>query len=176
MDFHVTTQKISTIDVGMQLNPEHLVDSSHLTLMTQVVNALGLRGFSADVANRCYQALASLTDFSLKELFEGIEADLEGGDSQKFKDAVSSLLLKSIVGTSETDGDLLASIVIQLNKQEKNGHDYDIIKHRLPISDPAILNKLISNFSSLINKVRVRIQFTVSMNCLVPFVDLYIID
>lgn len=173
MDFHVTTQKISTIDVGMQLNPEHLVDSSHLTLMTQVVNALGLRGFSADVANRCYQALASLTDFSLKELFEGIEADLEGGDSQKFKDAVSSLLLKSIVGTSETDGDLLASIVIQLNKQEKNGHDYDIIKHRLPISDPAILNKLISNFSSLMTKAGVRIQFPGSMNVLVPSDGLY---
>lgn len=173
MDFHVTTQKISTIDVGMQLNPEHLVDSSHLTLMTQVVNALGLRGFSADVANRCYQALASLTDFSLKELFEGIEADLKGEDSQKFKDAVSSLLLKSIVGTSETDGDLLASIVIQLNKQEKNGHDYDIIKHKLPISDPAILNKLISNFSSLMTKAGVRIQFPGSMNVLVPSDGLY---
>lgn len=173
MDFHVTTQKISTIDVGMQLNPEHLVDSSHLTLMTQVVNALGLRGFSADVANRCYQALASLTDFSLKELFEGIEADLKGEDSQKFKDAVSSLLLKSIVGTSETDGDLLASIVIQLNKREKNGHDYDIIKHKLPISDPAILNKLISNFSSLMTKAGVRIQFPGSMNVLVPSDGLY---
>lgn len=173
MNFHVTTQKISTIDVGMQLNPEHLVDSSHLTLMTQVVNALGLRGFSADVANRCYQALASLTDFSLKELFEGIEADLKGEDSQKFKDAVSSLLLKSIVGTSETDGDLLASIVIQLNKQEKNGHDYDIIKHKLPISDPAILNKLISNFSSLMTKAGVRIQFPGSMNVLVPSDGLY---
>jgi hypothetical protein len=34
INYPVTTQKISTIDVGMQLNPEHLVDKSHVTLMT----------------------------------------------------------------------------------------------------------------------------------------------
>lgn len=173
INYPVTTQKISTIDVGMQLNPEHLVDKSHVTLMTQVVNALGLRGFSADVANRCYQALASLTDYSLQDLFKGIEIDLKGGGNEEFKDAVSSLLLKSIIGTSETDGDLLAAIVIQLNKQEKNGHDYDIIKHKLPISDPAILNKLISNFSSLMTKAGIRIQFPGSMNVLVPSDGIY---
>lgn len=173
INYPVTTQKISTIDVGMQLNPEHLVDKSHVTLMTQVVNALGLRGFSADAANRVYQALASLTDYSLQELFQGIEADLSGEGNEQFKDAVSSLLLKSIVGTSETDGDLLASIVVQLNKQERNGHDYDIIKHKLPISDPAILNKLISNFSSLMTKAGVRIQFPGSMNVLVPSDGIY---
>ena len=173
INYKVTTQKISTADIGMQLNPEHLVDKSHITLMTQVVNALGLRGFSADAANRVYQALATLTDTSLDELFKGIEVHRNTGDDTQFKDAVASLLLKSIIGTSETDGDLLSSIVVQLNKQDRNGHDYDVIKHRLPISDPAILNKLISNFSSLMTKAGVRIQFPGSMNVLVPSDGIY---
>ena len=173
INYKVTTQKISTADIGMQLNPEHLVDKSHITLMTQVVNALGLKGFSADAANRVYQALATLTDTSLDELFKGIEIRRNTGDNTQFKDAVASLLLKSIIGTSETDGDLLSSIVVQLNKQDRNGHDYDVIKHRLPISDPAILNKLISNFSSLMTKAGVRIQFPGSMNVLVPSDGIY---
>ena len=173
IDYKVTTQRIATADVGMQLNPEHLADNSHITLMTQVVNALGLRGFSADAADKVYKALATLTDTSLSELFKGIELKRTTGDDTQFKEAVSSLLLKSIIGTSETDGDLLSSIVIQLNKQDRTGHDYDIIRHKLPISDPAILNKLISNFSSLMTKAGVRIQFPGSMNVLVPSDGIY---
>jgi len=34
LNYNVTTQKIATADIGMQLNPEHLVDKSHVTLMT----------------------------------------------------------------------------------------------------------------------------------------------
>lgn len=173
INYPVTTQKIATADVGMQLNPEHEADKSHVTLMTQVVNALGLKGFSADAANRCYQALATLTDFSLKDLFKGIEVDLESGDNTEFQKAVATLLLRSIAGTTETDGDLVSSIVIQLNKQERNGNDYEVIRHRLPISDPAILNKLISNFSSLMTKAGVRIQFPGGMNVLVPSDGIY---
>lgn len=173
INYKVTTQRIATADIGMQLNPEHLADNSHITLMTQVVNALGLRGFSADAADKVYKALATLTDTSLEELFKGIELKRTTGDDSQFKEAVSSLLLKSIIGTSETDGDLLSSIVVQLNKQDRTGHDYDVIRHRLPISDPAILNKLISNFSSLMTKAGVRIQFPGSMNVLVPSDGIY---
>lgn len=173
INYRVTTQRIATADIGMQLNPEHLADNSHITLMTQVVNALGLRGFSSDAADKVYKALATLTDTSLEELFKGIELKRTTGDDSQFKEAVSSLLLKSIIGTSETDGDLLSSIVVQLNKQDRTGHDYDIIRHRLPISDPAILNKLISNFSSLMTKAGVRIQFPGSMNVLVPSDGIY---
>ena len=173
INYKVTTQRIATADIGMQLNPEHLADNSHITLMTQVVNALGLRGFSSDAADKVYKALATLTDTSLEELFKGIELKRITGDDSQFKEAVSSLLLKSIIGTSETDGDLLSSIVVQLNKQDRTGHDYDIIRHRLPISDPAILNKLISNFSSLMTKAGVRIQFPGSMNVLVPSDGIY---
>ena len=173
INYKVTTQRIATADIGMQLNPEHLADNSHITLMTQVVNALGLRGFSSDAADKVYKALATLTDTSLKELFKGIELKRTTGDDSQFKEAVSSLLLKSIIGTSETDGDLLSSIVVQLNKQDRTGHDYDVIRHRLPISDPAILNKLISNFSSLMTKAGVRIQFPGSMNVLVPSDGIY---
>lgn len=173
INYNVTTQRIATADIGMQLNPEHLVDNSHVTLMTQVVNALGLRGFSADAADKVYKALATLTDTSLSELFKGIELKRTTGDDSQFKEAVSSLLLKSIIGTSETDGDLLSSIVVQLNKQDRTGHDYDVIRHRLPISDPAILNKLISNFSSLMTKAGVRIQFPGGMNVLVPSDGIY---
>lgn len=80
IDYKVTTQRIATADVGMQLNPEHLADNSHITLMTQVVNALGLRGFSADAADKVYKALATLTDTSLSELFKGIELKRTTGD------------------------------------------------------------------------------------------------
>jgi hypothetical protein len=48
--------------------------------MTQVVNALGLRGFSADASDKVYKALATLTDTSLSELFKGIELKRTTGD------------------------------------------------------------------------------------------------
>ena len=171
--YPITTQVISTADIGMQLNPEHNTDKSTVTLMTQVVNALGLRGYSADHANRVYQALANLTNLNLKELFDGIDIDMKTGDDKALKDAMSSLILKSIIGTSETGGDLLSSIVVQLKTEERNGHDYDILKHKLPISDPYILNKIVSNIAATIGKMGIRISFPGSMNVLVPSDGIY---
>ena len=171
-NYEMTTQTISTADNGMQLNPEHETDESHLTLMTQVVNALGLRGFSADVAEKVYAALYNLTEISLKDLFDGIQLNITSTDSGKFKKAVSQLLIKAIAGTSETDGDLLSSIVLQLKNVDLNS-DYDVIKDKLPISDPQILNKIISNFNALMTKKGIRLTFPGSMNVLVPSNGIY---
>jgi len=49
--------------------------------MTQVINALGLRGYSNIEAHKCYKALESLTNICLKEVFEGIGIDVETGNS-----------------------------------------------------------------------------------------------
>lgn len=86
---------------------------------------------------------------------------------------MASIILKSILGTSETGGDLLSALVLQLKDAERNGQDFEIIKHKLPISDPYILNKIVSNIASTFGKMGIRIPFPGSMNVLVPSDGIY---
>ena len=172
-NYKLTTQKMSTADVGMQLNPEHIADKSTLTLMTQVINALGLRGYSNIEAHKCYKALESLTNICLKEVFEGIGIDVETGNSQEFKDAVATIVLKSLANTSPTGGDLLSAIVAQLDMSGNVEHAYDVIRSKLPVSDPAIMHKFISNINATMTKAGIRIPMQGIMDVLVPSDGIY---
>ena len=172
-NYKLTTQKMSTADMGMQLNPEHTADKSTLTLMTQVINALGLRGYSNIEAHKCYKALESLTDICLKEVFQGINTDIQTGNSQEFKDAVATIVLKSLANTSPTGGDLLSAIVAQLDMSGNVEHAYDIIRSKLPVSDPAIMHKFISNINATMTKAGIRIPMQGIMDVLVPSDSIY---
>lgn len=167
-NYVLTTQDISTADIGMQLNPEHHTDESKLTLMTQVINALGLRGFSPTEAQKCYNALKTLTDLGLSDLLKGIQLDLSGVSRTEFKDAISDLILRSIANSSGGSGDLLSALVETLNSNTQVDHKYDIIRKKLPISDPTIMHKFISNFNATMTKAGIRIPVSGSMNVLVP--------
>lgn len=169
--YQLTTFRMSTADLGIQLNPEHHTDDSKLTLMTQVVNALGLRGFSNQEAFKCYKALSCLTNLQLSELFDGISKTINEGNNEDFKQAVSDLLLRAIINSSTNKGDLISAIAYNLQQELINNptkKSYDIIRDKLPISDPAIMHKFISNFNALMTKSGIRIPVAGSMNVLVP--------
>ena len=168
ISYPVTTQTISTLDIGMQLNPDHTADESKVTLMTQVVNALGLRGYSSIDAQECYEALFNLTKANLNDILVGIMDMREGRGSEEFKNALATLLLKALGGTTETDGDLLTALIKGLDLNKRDGQDYKIIRDNLPISDPQVLNKIVSNFNSLLTKSGIRMKFQGTMDVLSP--------
>jgi hypothetical protein len=66
---------ISTKDAGIQLDAEHHADESTLSLMTQVVNALGARGYTAKQAQGVYKALQGLVSEALHDYTEGLKGN-----------------------------------------------------------------------------------------------------
>lgn len=167
-NYHVTTMKLSNWDNGVQLDAEHEVDGSLLTLMTQVVNALGARGYSAIDAQEVYEALYQLTVSNLGDLFTGLQQYINNPqDSQRFKEAIAQVIIKSLQETQATDGNLIAAISTKIKGW--NGTDgYEFIKNLIPISHPEVFKKIISNIANALKKKAIRIKFPGSMSVLNP--------
>lgn len=170
-NYHVTYTTLSTADMGVQLDAEHESDGSHLSLMTQVVNALGARGYSADEADEVYKALFQLTRANLQDAFVGIENEIEG-NRDVLLDHVTEIVIKSLKHTSDTDGNLLNTISEQIKDMGKS-INYDAFKGKIPISHPAIYSKIASNVASLLTKQGIRIEFPGTMAVLTPSGGLY---
>ena len=75
-NYEVTYMNLSDLDGGQQLDAEHNADEAYISLMTQVVNALGARGYSSIEASKVYDALNSLTNLNLKNIFDGVKVEL----------------------------------------------------------------------------------------------------
>jgi hypothetical protein len=52
--------KVKLYQAGIQLDKEHHADKAELSLMTQVISACALKGYTISEALHLYQALASI--------------------------------------------------------------------------------------------------------------------
>ena len=68
-NYNATYMTVNAFNWGIQLDAEHTADNSLLSLMTQVVNALGARGYTGEESNLVYKALHDLTEENLKDIF-----------------------------------------------------------------------------------------------------------
>lgn len=173
-NFKLTTMKLNMHDSGIQLNAEHHADNSTLSLMTQVLNALSARGYSMNEGDEVYSALRSLT----KEALKGFDLGLIGikkGDSTDMQNFIADIILRSIKTVGSTDGNLIAALSSEIKKEYAKGNKvtYDLIRDNMPISMPAIFNKMVSSLASVLTQRCVRIKFPGSMNVLAPSNKIY---
>lgn len=174
-DYKVTTMKLKTFDTGIQLNSEHTADEAEVSLMTQVVNALGARGYSSISAQEIYEALNYLSESAIYDIVEGLDVYLQQGDINNLKNAVLATIVGTLDYVSASDGNLLNAISAQLNNNfGKDGNfEYTKIIGSIPLSHPAIYNQIIRKFASDIEKRAVRIKFPGGMNVLNPSNGIY---
>lgn len=168
-DYQPTYFSIDTADLGIQLNAEHEVSGSILSLMTQVVNALGARGYSQQAADAVYKSLQTITKNNLKGLLNGINNDFNSSDHEKFKDAIAEIIINSIKKSTNTDGSIMIAIA-QTLKAYNDGSvkGFDKLAGKFPFSDPALFNKLVTNIASSITKSSISIKFPGSLSVMVP--------
>lgn len=173
-DYELTTMTLNMYDAGIQLDAEHHADDSKLSLMTQVLNVLGARGYSSQEAEETYQALKGLTKDAIRQFDLG-QIGIQNGDSSDMQEFLADIILRSIKTVGSTDGNLIAALSSTIISEYSKGNKvtYDLIRNNMPISNPATFNKMISSLASILTKRCVRIPFPGSLSVLSPSNRIY---
>lgn len=156
-DYEITWMESNSSDLGEQLDSEHSAEGGHVALMTQVVNALGARGFSRKQARECYEALEAIVLQSFESGFDALQKYNDTNNSNELKAFVFNLLVKTLRNVSIKDGNILSALAQGLKKIDlSNLDDFD---GHFAFSDPRIFNVLQSKIASCIEKaVRLKME------------------
>jgi hypothetical protein len=103
--YKLSLMNLNLCDAGVQLNAEHHSDESVLSMMTQVLNALGARGFTANEADDTYQALRGLTAIALSDYLDSIDYS-KAGDEAAARKSLESFISFVIGNTIKANGAL----------------------------------------------------------------------
>lgn len=166
-DYHLTYMQINSYDIGEQLDAEHSAEDGNVSLMTQVVNALGARGYSREQAQECYEALEVIAETINKDGLEGLEQLNTSGNSQLLKNSLAQIIYKTLSRVSSDDGNMLNALASTLLEVGNSKFDWSNIEGVFPISHPAIFQKIISSISSELEK-GIRLKFEGNMFVLNP--------
>lgn len=148
----LTTMEIDSSDVGEQLDAEHEGEGGHVSLMTQVINALGSRGYSRVQAQECYEALEALANESFEEAQNELVKE-SNGTRNDFKAAITNIIISTLKHIDLEDGNILSAIVQGLkNVSSENVEGF-------AISDPRIFANVLSKLSSQLERSAVRLKF-----------------
>lgn len=157
-NYEPTYSEVFTDDFGEQLDAEHTAEGGHVSLMTQVVNALGARGYSRRDAEECYEALELLAESCYEEVYDGLEEKRITKDPSAFKVAIINVMLKTLKDVSISDGNILSAFSQGLKSIQKFGN-YNQLEGILPVSSPQIYAKLFSKLASALEKTSIRLKF-----------------
>ena len=170
-NYEVTNMELSDLDGGQQLDAEHNADESYISLMTQVVNALGARGYSAIEASKVYNALNALTNINLKGLFDAIKEQLNTGNTQNLVSEFSKYAAKALRGKADP-GSMLEALLYNI-RTDKGDIDKKQLIEKFSISNPSVFGKITSSIASLFTQNGIRIKFPGSMDVLTPSDGIY---
>ena len=148
-DYQATWMECNSSDFGEQLDAEHDSEGGHVSLMTQVVNALGARGYSREAAQECYEALEAVVLQSFEEGFDGL-LHLQDGNSEPLKIFIYNLLKKALGNVSIEDGNIMS--ILAQGLKELNLNSLEDFEGNFAISDPRIFNIIQSKIASSIEK------------------------
>ena len=147
---------------GIQLDKEHQADNEDLSLMTQVISAACSMGYTKGEVTNLYNALYSLSKQATKA-FRDEMGDLLNGFSDSFNAAVTETIMKSLINTSATDGDMLQlvakNIIKKINAEKQfsiNKTNYADIDKEIPYSDAAVSAKVVSSLTSALTKAGIK--------------------
>lgn len=159
---------------GIQLDPTHHADNSTVTLFTQVISAACSRGFTADKADSLYRALASLSKFGIKNLYNSYEEYVKTGDKTSFENSITSIVAKSLVDSSKKDN-LASAIAQDLMDKYKSGKKltFKDVAGIIPWSDSSIFSLVLSSITSSINRSSIKPKFFGNLAVLNPSEDIY---
>ena len=154
--------QVEVRQAGIQLDKEHQADNEDLSLMTQVISAACSMGYTKGEATNLYNALYSLSKQATKA-FRDEMGDLLNGFSDSFNAAVTETIMKSLINTSATDGDMLQlvakNIIKKINAERQfsiNRTNYADIDKEIPYSDAAVSAKVVSSLTSALTKAGIK--------------------
>lgn len=175
-EYHVTYTKMSPVDAGQQLNPEHKADSSTISPLTQVFNALSARGYSIRDTQDMYDALYSLTEYNYHDLMQSADEKNTGGTNESLQDAFMNVVSRIFRTVDKSNGGMLDALSSWIRTDDGKGVDIDKMKAFLAIDNPSVFSKITGNIASVATKGGVKVQLPGTMDVLNPsdgFIRLY---
>lgn len=138
---------------GIQLDKEHDADEAELSLMTQVWNACGLRGYTHEQASRIYNALAELSKKGTDTITEVLTQYFINpkDDVNAVYSTVNKIVLQALANSDKSNA--ILAIAQDIIREIKAGNLPDFKQALIPMSDNSIYAKLVSTISvALTNK------------------------
>lgn len=166
-DIPLTTMTLLATDLGVQLDAEHSVEDSAVSLMTQVMNAAAARGYSLEKGNEIYDALYKITQLAIRDCLQGIISD-DPILKEKAEEKIAEIIISSLKKSSSSDSNLLQTITNGIRSLKFNEKKLDYLKNNIPIDDPSILRKILSNLTVSFQKTAVKLKFPGNQLVLVP--------
>lgn len=170
--------QVKMLQAGIQLDKEHHADNSELSLMTQVISAACANGYSKGAAQKLYNAIYSLTKVGTKE-FRNQLGNLIIGDDAKFNRAVTDIIIKAILNSTSSDGDMVQAIAADIIKEIRSSRDfkfndvfYDKARKIIPKSDPTIYNKIVNMLTVALTKSGIKTKMPGILAVLCPTHDI----
>lgn len=170
--------QVKMLQAGIQLDKEHHADNSELSLMTQVISAACANGYSKGSAQKLYNAIYSLTKVGTKE-FRNQLGNLVIGDDAKFNRAVTDIIIKAILNSTSSDGDMVQAIAADIIKEIRSSKDfkfndvfYDKARKIIPKSDPTIYNKIVNMLTVALTKSGIKTKMPGILAVLCPTHDI----
>lgn len=154
------TSIISMLHAGLQMNADHELKDSDVTLMTQMISALIQTGYFTDEVKDIYKEIGQV-------VFESLSIEKELMESDEFE-KIHLMLGKALIeefssGSKDTIG-LAQSYLMKAARELADGN----IDVKIPFSDPTLKGAFIANLVSNLNKKGIRQRYAGIADVLIP--------
>ena len=181
-DLSLSFMKLMLYQAGIQLDKEHHADKAELSLMTQVISACSLKGYTIMEALHLYKALASIGEAQLAEFYnivrDYVTLDPDSSEEQvELTDKIRELLYDTLLSTlskQEIDLNNIASaMAYKIIQNYRNNKSMSLEEKQLPISDTTMFKKLVSNLAVYLSNKGIKVKVQGILAVLNPSYDLF---
>lgn len=159
----LSTMEIVNNDMGLQNNPMHYSDEDHISLMTQVINALSARGYSVKQTDLLYQALASLSAANNRALYKA----LEEGNYNAFLDEFERITAQTIISDNDNSNTIAGAYAELIRPESGRVIDLEKVRKNLAVP-PSYMGQLFSKMAAKFTDKGIKLKFNGSMLVLTP--------
>ena len=182
-DLSLSYMKVKLYQAGIQLDKEHHADKAELSLMTQVISACALKGFTISEALHLYQALSSIGEAQLSDFYKivkdyvTLEKDATEEEKLTLTDKIRGLLYDTLLSTlskQEVDLNNIASaMAYKIIQNYRKNKSMTLEEKQLPISDTTMFKKLVSNLAVYLSNKGIKVKVQGILAVLNPSYDLF---
>lgn len=182
-DLSLAYMKVKLYQAGIQLDKEHHADKAELSLMTQVISACALKGYTITEALHLYQALASIGEAQLSEFYNivkdyvTLDANASQDEKLELTDKIRGLLYDTLLSTlskQEVDLNNIASaMAYKIIQKYRNNKNMGLDEKQLPLSDTTMFKKLVSNLAVYLSNKGIKVKVQGILAVLNPSYDLF---
>lgn len=156
----ILTSKVSTMGLGVQMDPNHELDFSEVTEMSQMISSLIQGGHFTKLVNMIYTEIGKIAAESLKR----VEGALDAGDDEEVYKILGESLMKSFEEGNKSTIGLAQSFIMRARIALKNKNS----NYKIPFSAPTINGSFIADVASRLNSSGIRRKYAGIAAVLVP--------